>query len=186
MRAVVVIAALWLLAGCAEAPLPEPQATVGAVQALRMADGGKLNVGAFTPGPGAPRAMDQTITVRAATQSAPEKSFARYLADTIRAQLTAAGRFDPAAALTISGVVTDAHVDSSLPKGHGRLAARFTLTREGAVVFDKTLEVESTWDSNFVGAVAIPEAINNYIGLYPQLATKLFADPDFVAAARRR
>jgi hypothetical protein len=53
-------------------------------------------------------------------------------------------------------------------------------------VFDKTLSAETVWDSNFLGAVAIPDAFNHYTGLFAELAGKLYADPEFVAAARKR
>src|SRR5581483_7776331 len=106
-----------------------------------------------------------------------------YLADTIVAELKAAGRFDPNATLMVTGVITDTHVDSAMPTAHAMLAAHFTLLRQGLPVFEKTLVVESSWNSNFVGAVAIPDAFNHYAGLFPLLAGKLFSDPEFRAAA---
>jgi hypothetical protein len=35
-----------------------------------------------------------------------------------------------------------------------------------------------------VGAVAIPDAFNHYLGLFRQLANKLYTDPEFQAAVR--
>jgi hypothetical protein len=173
------------LGGCAMQSLPPPVATLDNIQALRAADVAPMKVGGFTPGPGAPTEMDQSITVRAGVQPAPEGSFAKYLGDTIAVELTNAGKLDPNSNLIVSGVVTDTHVDSGLPAGtaHAALAAKFTLVRSGRVVFDKTLDVASSWDSEFVGAVAIPDAINHYTDLFQKLAHKLFADPEFVSAA---
>jgi hypothetical protein len=70
--------------------------------------------------------------------------------------------------------------------GHpsARLAASFTLSRDGHPVFTKTLSVESTWDFQFFADIAIPDAFNHYAGLFPALVGKLLADPDFRAAAR--
>lgn len=40
------------------------------------------------------------------------------------------------------------------------LAAKFSVTRGGTTLCDKLLREESRWESSFVGAVSIPEAIN--------------------------
>jgi hypothetical protein len=176
------------LGACAMPALPPPVATLDNIQALRVADIAPINVGVFTPGPGAPSEMDHAITLRGGVQAAPDGSFAKYLGDTIAVELKNAGRLDPNSPLTVAGVITETHVDTALPTGeaHARLAARFSVSRMGAVVFDKTLSVESAWDSNFVGAVAVPDAINHYTDLFQKLAGKLFADPEFVAAAQKR
>ncbi len=172
------------LSACATPPMAPPQATLDNIQALRAANLAPMKVGDFTAGPGHPKEMDKRIVVRAGAQAAPNGSYARYLADTIRAELEGGGRFDANSTTVLSGVITDSHVDSSLPLGHASLAVRFTLVRDGKVVFEKTVSADATWESNFIGAVAIPFAFNNYTGLFNQVTTKLFADPDFRAAAK--
>jgi len=81
-------------------------------------------------------------------------------------------------------VITDTHLDSGMGTAHAALQARITLVREGRTVFDKTVRVESSFDGNVIGAVAIPDALDHYQGLFTQLAGKLFADPEFQAAAK--
>lgn len=183
----------WLLAGlasallvsaCAEPALPPPTASFDGIRAVQASGLPPMNVGAFTPGPGQPAAMDRSITVRAGAQPAPPGGFAKYLGDTIAAELKSAGKLDPNATLVVSGVVTDTHVDSAMPTAHAKLAARFMLVRNGKPVFEKTLAVEETWEGAFIGAVAIPDAFNHYTGLFPKLAAKLYADPEFQAAAK--
>jgi hypothetical protein len=175
-----------ILSACAMEPLPPPEATLDNIQAVRAANVAPLKVGAFTPGPGRPTEMDAQITVRGGVQPAPDGSFAKYLGEVLAADLKSAGKLDPNSTLVVSGLVTDTHVDSGMPAGAARaaLAAKFTLMKDGKTAFEKTLSVESVWDSNFVGAVAIPDAINHYMGLFQTLATKLFTDPEFVAATR--
>jgi hypothetical protein len=177
-------AAALILVACAEPALPPPQASLDNIQTLRAADIAPVKIGAFSPAPGSPAMMDKSIIVRAGTQAAPEGSYAAYLADTLAAELKGAGRLDPNSSLVLSGMITDTHADAAMPMASARLAARFTLSRSGQTVFDKTLSVEAEWNSDFVGAVAIPDAFNHYSGLFPQLATKLFADPEFKAAAK--
>jgi hypothetical protein len=174
------------LAACAEAPLPPPQATLDNIQAIRAANLEPLRVGAFAAAPGKPTEMDKSVAVRAGVQPAPGGSFAKYLGDTLAAELKGAGKLDDSSTLVVSGVVTETHVDSGMSTAHAALGAHFTLVRGGATVFEKTLRVESSWDGDFIGAVAIPDAFNHYSGLFPKLADALFADPDFQAAAHPR
>jgi hypothetical protein len=172
------------LSACAMSQMAPPQASLEGIQAVRAANLAPMNVGAFTPAPGAPTEMDKSISVRAGYQDAPGGSFARYLGDTLAAQLKSAGRFDPSATLVVSGLVTETHLDSLSSTSHGALGAKFTLVRDGKIAFEKTLRVEDSWDSNFLADVAIPDAINHYAGLFPKLVALLLADSDFRAAAR--
>jgi hypothetical protein len=130
--------------------------------------------------------MDAEIAVRGGVQPAPDGSFAKYLGEVLAADLKSAGKLDPNSTLIVSGVVTNTHVDSGQSTGtsHAALAAKFTLVKNDKTVFEKTLSVESSWDSNFFGDIAIPDAVNHYMGLFQALATRLFTDPEFVAAAR--
>ncbi|MGA0601726.1 hypothetical protein ACO2Q3_13555 [Caulobacter sp. KR2-114] len=184
IRPVLAAAACLVVAACAEAPLPPPQASLDAIQSVRAANLAPMRVGDFTAAPGKPADMDRSVSVRAGVQPAPGGSFAKYLGDSIAAQLKGGGRLDEHARLVVSGVVTDTHVDSAMPTAHASLAAHFTLVRDGKPVFDKTLKVEDSWSSDFVGAVAIPDAFNHYNGLFGKLTEALLADPDFRAAGR--
>jgi hypothetical protein len=172
------------LAACASLPMAPPQASLDNIQSLRAANLAPMRVGEFVAGPGRPKEMDRRISVRANTMAAPGGSFARYLGDTIAAELNGAGTLDPKSDLVLSGVITDSHVESMSAVGKASLAARFTLRRGGKVVFEKTLSTKADWDSNFMAVVAVPDAFNHYTGLFRVLATQLFADPDFRAAAR--
>lgn len=145
-----------------------------------------MKVGAFVPGQAVSRSADSSLMVRAGVLNAPGGSFAKYLGDTVAADLKAAGRYDAGSSLEISGLLTETHVGSMGPHGHARLAADFTLAREGKAVFGKRVEASSEWSSDFVGAVAIPEAMNHYLGLYQQLVGQLLADKDFRQAAKVR
>ncbi len=145
-----------------------------------------MRVGGFVPGPAVSQSADSALTVRAGVLNAPGGSFARYLGDTLAADLKAAGRYDAGSPLEIRGILTETHVDSMGLHGHARLAADVTLAREGKPVFGKRVEASSEWSSDFAGAVAIPEAMNHYIGLYQQLVGQLLADKEFRQAANIR
>ena len=175
------------LAACAVAPLPPPTASLDNIQTLRRGEFAKVSVGAFTAGPGAPTAMDRRIIVRAGSQAAPKTSngsYAQFLGDTLAAELKGAGKLDASSPFVVSGVITQTHVDSAMPLARAALSARFTLTRSGAVAFEKEFSAEAEWKSSLIGAAAIPDAFNHYLGLFPELVSQLLADPDFRTAAK--
>ncbi|HWD28309.1 MAG TPA: hypothetical protein VG387_14155 [Rhizomicrobium sp.] len=171
------------LAGCAM-NVAAPQASFDGIQAVRAADLPPMTLGSFVPGGSVSASDDRSTTVRAInTLDAPGGSFAGFLKDTLAADLKGAGRLDANAPLTLSGVLTKREVDSTVGTGTASLAADFTLTKGGKTVFDKTLSVSDSWDSSFLGAVAIPDAVNHFTGLFGKLSLQLLSDPDFKAAA---
>jgi hypothetical protein len=175
------------LAACGTPPLPPPSASLDNIQAVRRGQFAPMAVGAFVPGPGAPTSMDRRIAIRAESQAAPKSSggsYARFLGDTLAAELAGAGKLDAKAPLEVSGVITDAHVDSAMPMAEARMTARITLKRDGRAVFEKDFTSRAEWKSSLMGAVAIPDAFNHYLGLFPDLVKQLFADRDFQAAVR--
>lgn len=175
------------LAGCVTQPMGAPQASMELVQKLRAADLPAMKVGKFAPSPSLRPGADRSANIRALTLVSPvDKSFAKYLGRTVEANLQAAGRFDSNSDLVIDGVLTEADVSSMGSMGTAVLGARFSLKRTGQKVFEKHLQVDSSWDSAFLGVVAIPDAANHYTMLFDQLTANLFTDPDFVAAVKRK
>jgi hypothetical protein len=165
--------------------LSTPTATLDNIQHIRAGGLPPMQVGRFTAAPGRPAEMDHRIVARAGVDSAPEGSFARYLGDTLEAELKGAGRFDPSSGLIVSGVITDTYLDSVVPKARARLGVRFTLDRNGRTVFQKSYSVESTWNSELLADVAVPDAFHHYAGLFPQVVGDLLGDPEFQAAVGR-
>jgi hypothetical protein len=53
------------------------------------------------------------------------------------------------------------------------------------VHFDRELSVDTSWESSFIGGIAIPLAANNYEGLYRKLIGKLLDDPAFRVAVAK-
>jgi len=174
-----------LLAGCTASRLGEPQPTFSGLQAVRAARIPPLAVGAFVPAPELPRGRDSAIVIRAAALRPPEgSSFSAYLGETLRATLVSAGKYDPAAPVTVSGLLVDTHVDSGFGRGAGVLVATFTVTRDGRENWRRTLRAERTWQSSVIGAVAYLSADQNYGALYQALVEQLLADPEFQRAVR--
>lgn len=185
MRIVVGICLSLLVAGCGSVPLPQHQDSVDAIQSLRSGDLASLRVGTFVRDAKLPAKADQSVVSRSVTVTSPDGgSFALYLGNVLKTDLEAADKLDPQSALVVQGVLTKNELSTGIGTGTGALGARFTLTRNGAAVYDKDLVAQQQWDGNFIGAVAIPDAINHYQSLYKELVEKLLKDEEFRKAAR--
>lgn len=183
--------ALWLsvggaMTGCAQLMLGQPQASAENLQKARATGMAPVALGSFALAAGKPADMDKAMSVRSnSVQSPVSGSFALHLKETLAAELAAAGLVDPASTTVIAGTLTDSVLDVPVGRGTGTLAARFVVTRDGAQRYDKELRVSADWDAPFVGAVAIPAAMNEFSALFRKIVGKLFDDPDFVSAVKR-
>nr|WP_293244264.1 hypothetical protein [Panacagrimonas sp.] len=178
---------LGLLSGCSTLPLGEPQASLDNLERIRRSPVAPLDVGAFTRGAGVSAADDKSHGVRSNSVVAPRGSFAAYLGETLRAELSGAGRYQRGAPLVLRGQLLETTLDgSSTRQGTASLAARFELLRDQSVVYRSELRVADRWDSAFIGVEAIPAAVNHYQDLYRRLVGQLFGDAKFIEAARAR
>jgi hypothetical protein len=177
---------LVLLVGCTTV-LPPPMAGGENSQSLRAANLTPTNVGVFKLAAGLPPQLDKELAggLRGGNIAAPSGSFSQQLKDALKAELQSAGLLDLQSRTTIEGQLTDSKVDAAIGTGTARLAARFQVLRDGQVLFDKELAAEDSWDSSFVGAIAIPRAIEHYGGMYKLLVGKLLNEPDFRRALAR-
>lgn len=173
------------LAGCVGVPLADHTPSMEAMQLLRGGGYAPMHSGTFAPAPGADEKMDRSLGCRAANVSSPDDgSFAHYLGKTLESDLRAAGKLAAGSTLVVDGLLTRSDIDCGIGTGSATLAAHFTLKRGAQTVYDKELSVHATWHSEFIGAVAIPAAINEYSALYNKLVVTLLSDPDFKAAAK--
>lgn len=174
------------LAACANVQLSATGATPATVEQLRAARLAPAQVGTFRLAPGRPAAMDTSLTgLRGNTLLPAKGSWSQHLKDTLVVELTAAGLYDPASSIVIEGLLTDSQVDAAIATGTGRLAARFMVLKQGGVVYERELVADARWESSFMGAVAIPMAMDQYGALYRALVARLFGDPDFQRALAR-
>jgi hypothetical protein len=174
------------LTACGQMPLSY-QPTMANLETLKTSNIAPVNVGQFTLAPGKPAAMDQSVSARGTTVTSPNgNSFALFLKDALTQELRAVGKLDPTAAIVITGQLTKSELDASMGTGKAALAASFTVTRDGNRVYNKELDEKAEWPSAFIGADAIPTAINQYTSLYKKLLGKLFGDNDFKLATQAK
>jgi len=181
------IAALGLnLVACISIQMPAPTASAGNVEKLRAAKIAPVATGSFVLAAGKPAEMDKSLSgLRGSSMQPNSGSFALHLRDELVTELKAAGLYDTASKNVIEGQLTDSMIDAAIGTGKGRLAARFSVKRDGKVVFERELAAEASWESSFVGATAIPMAMNQYGALYKSLIAKLIDDADFRAVLAR-
>jgi hypothetical protein len=177
-----VLAASFLSTGCA-LTAPVYGISVSDVQQLKSAGNAPVAVKPFEAGPDA---NDSGIGVRASSATSPvNNSYAAYLTDALKQELSAANKLAPDAQIEVSGVLTKNDLNtSSFSTGYGDIEARFIVKRKGEVRYDHVKSNHTEFESSFVGAVAIPHAVNAYPNLVQGLLTNLCNDPAFIAALK--
>lgn len=183
VRAGAVLATLLVLAACAGAPAPAYQPGVANLLALR-AGTAPIGVDDFAAEDGV---NDRRLGLRAdsMTGAGSDGAFSTYLQQALEKELRNAGRLDDAAGLRLSGTLTENRLDASgFSVGHASVGARFVLTRDGRVLYDKLHSVDHEWASSFIGALAIPAATQGYSATVQKLIGQVFDDPAFVEATR--
>jgi hypothetical protein len=172
------------LTGCATGPIGAHQSSNETVQSLRHSSMAPASVGEFVPAADLPAGRDKSVSVRGSTLSSPSSgSFAAYLKDALVSDLRSAGKYDAGSGTVISGQLTHNELNAGgMSTANSTLAAKFTVRREGATVFEKLISETREWESSFMGAIAIPNAINNYTEMYSRLLKKFYDDEEVKAA----
>lgn len=183
LRIGAVIAAASALAACVTAPAPAYQPSIANLQVLRTGTS-TMGVDDFAADAGV---NDRKLGVRADAMvgAGTDGAFSTYLQEALEKELRNAGRFDAASGQRLSGTLTVNRLEAAdISVGRASIAARFVLTRDGRVVYDKVQVADHQWESSFMGAVANPAAMQGYVATVQKLIGQLFADPAFVEASR--
>ncbi|UGQ46389.1 hypothetical protein [Massilia endophytica] len=175
--------ALSLTACSTNAPQYSP--VLDNVAAIKKASSAKAKVGAFSSAQDKQNA--NPISLRGNSMNSPyDSSYAAYVAEALKQELTLAGSLSPDASTVITGTLLKNELDASgFSKGNGIISARFVVSGASGVKYDKVKSANHEWDSSFVGAVAIPNAIGAYPVLVSKLLAALYADPDFSTALNK-
>lgn len=175
------VIAIAILSGCA-AVAPNYNPNPESAQKLQAARVQPAKVGDFTA---EANAANSSIGLRASTMVAAQGTYDKYLADALKNELELVKLYSPTSTTVIAGVLMKNEMNTGVAMiGDGLIEARFVVKRDGAIRFDKVKKATIQWDSNFVGAIAIPRAQREYPRLVQALVMELFSDPDFVAALK--
>jgi hypothetical protein len=173
------IAAL-ILQGCGVA-MPRYEANFDNVQALKnQAPLAKLN----SPAVVADKGQD-SISARANPIRSPEGSISKHVQKALEDELRLAGLLDPSVARHLDVQLRQSRLDAPIGTGSGAISADFNLREGERSLYSGSKTVTSTWDSSFVGAIAIPAAANAFNPLVRKLLAELYQDPAFIAAMKQ-
>lgn len=171
-----------LASGCVSMPAPAYQPSISNTEVL-LHGKSSLAVEAMDAANGV---NNKSLSVRGSSlKGGSDGTFSTYLQEALVAELKTAGRYGPGSNTRIDGTLVKNQLDGGAIKtGTAVVGAHFVVTQSGSAVYDKTLEAQHTWDSSFIGAIAIPAAMENYAAAVQKLIGKLFGDPDFVKATQ--
>ena len=176
------VATLALISACST-PAPRYQPSIENVESLKRSSG-PVTVGVFAVKPGMLNA--NAVGLRAASMvSSVGADYAAYLGDAIRQELELAGKLSPKSHIEVSGVLTRNEINAGgMSTNDGALEALFTVKKEGVVRYSKSKRADASWESSFVGAIAIPKAQQQYPLLVQSLLGQLIGDAEFQAAVK--
>lgn len=178
----VVCLAVVFLGGCATVA-PPYQPSMENVQSLKAA--GPVKVGTFVAG-GADKAKIDALTIRGGAFNSPYKgSYAEYLREGLRLELSMAGVLDDRSGTEISGVLLKNEIDASgTSVAHAAMQAQMVVRKNGQVRYDKTKSVRHDWESAFAAMTAVPKAHQNYQITVQKLLGSFYSDNDFQRALK--
>jgi hypothetical protein len=123
------------------------------------------------------------ITLRGTTLTSPSGSYAKYLEDAIKSDLTDANLLDAYSLFRLSVLLLKNDINvTGFSSGYGTIEAKFSIKRNGTEILDKNIAVETEFESSFAGAVAIPKGQSEYPNLVRALLKKLYTDKEFINA----
>lgn len=185
LRHVAMGLAVVALQGCASFYAPPYSANYEALDRLKRVPLERLAVGPVQPRD-ATAAVNQ-VSLRGTTLRAPKGSFAQYLEDALIQDLREIAVFDANANVRIDAVILKNEIDVfGISTGTGAMAVDLSVSRSGAAVLRKTYRADTSFESSFAGAVAIPRGQIEYANLVRALLGQVYADSEFINAVKKK
>jgi hypothetical protein len=162
---------------------PKYTASLENVQKIKDSGAESVKVGTFLSTPAKDNAA--SISLRGSSLASPYGTYAYYLAEALRQELSLAGKLAADAQIEVTGTLQKNDINiPAVGAGRGDIEARFVVSRGGTPKYDQVKSLHDEWDSSFVGAVAIPRAQEQYPLLVQKLLALLYADPAFFEALK--
>ena len=171
------------MAGCTTLVAPPYAPDYAMIDQLKREKLRPVAVGEFTPTD--PEASVNRLTLRGGPFRPPNGTFADYLASAIRSDLADLGILDPKSDRKIHAQLLRNELDvSGIVTGEGRIAILLTVTKAGARIFEREYQADTSFESSFMGAIAVPKGQSEYPRLVRALLARVYTDPAFLAALR--
>lgn len=175
-----VAALLLFIAGCATIA-PKYNTDFNHISPLRKE---KLNPVRVAPVTKDPTAKVDSLTIRGSSYLSPYGSYADYLAEALKQELDDAQLLNPNSQIEVSAVLLRNSLDAGISIGVAEVEARFVVRKAGELKYEKVKIAKLTWESSFVGDIAVPLAEQNYLKVMQKLIGLLLSDPEFISALR--
>lgn len=177
----ILVVAISLMLGACSMVAPPYQVSIENVQELKKAGIGKIKVGEVV----ASKKLDK-ISLRGSKMHSPVNgSYGPYLALAIEEELKLAKLWSGVSNTVISGELLSNDINiAGFSVGTGEISAKFMVTANEKVVYEKVVSADHQFDSSFMGNIAIPNGQSNYVNLVQKLIKNLFSDPEFINAVK--
>jgi hypothetical protein len=185
LRNAIAAAILSLAAAGCTSMAPTYQSPVANIDAAAKLQAG-IDVGKFEFRKGEESSLN-SVQARAASFTSPVNgSYADYFAEAVRADLRGAGKLDASSPKVLTGTIEKNDLSAGgVNTNDAEISVRFRLAQGDRAAYDKALTAKHQWESSFLGGIAIPRAIQNYVVTLQKLLHQLYSDPEFAAATRR-
>jgi hypothetical protein len=178
MKRLIFLAAVTALMSSCTLMAPNYSPSVKSVQALKSSGASPV---ALSKASVAKESLNK-VSLRGSQLKSPYGSYSNYIEQALKKELGDAGLLDETSKVVVGTVLTKNDVDAAMSKGIGNIAAVFSVTKNGSKIFEKEITAHEEWPSSFVGAVAIPNALNAYPAIVNDLIANLFNDKEFLKA----
>jgi hypothetical protein len=178
---IVLILVIGVLEGCTTVA-PQYQPSFDNVQKLKESGNSVASVGVVTAGSD----KVNSLTIRGGSFQSPyDGSYAQYVQEALQQELYDAERFSKDAEVQVSGVLVSNEIDAAgFSIGTADIEAKFVVRKVDDVRYEKVHKAHHEWPSSFVGAIAIPKAVQEYMVVVQKLLGSLYADPAFHEALK--
>jgi len=128
-----------------------------------------------------------TVSLRGAQMTSPYGgSFSKYLEESLKEHLKHSSLYNESSNVNISVAMLKNDVDiMGFSVGEADISAKFTVNKRNKIIFDKVYSIHHTWDSSFIGQVAVENALNNYPVAIQKLINKFTLDKDFLRKVKK-
>lgn len=149
------------------------------VQKLKDTGNRPIQVGKF--GTATELEKKPTLSLRGTAMASPYGgSYASYVAEAIKSELTLAQRYSANADLEISGELLKNDIDiAGFSNGATTIEVRFVAKDKGQIRFDQVKSIKYEFPSHFMGAIAIPNGTLSYGEAVKKLLNELYSDKAF-------
>lgn len=114
------------------------------------------------------------------------QNFQDYLEESLKKQLSQNDLYLADSEITIKSELLINNVDIwGFSEGYYNISAKFTIYKNGKIVYDTTKSIMHTFPSHFIGQIAITNGINNYPIAIQKLISALLSDREVISIMQK-